>query len=54
MKQMEKSKGSETVEHLVEVLKVPSADIHAALKSLAAQGHLTPGELFGRNSPVGK
>jgi hypothetical protein len=49
MKQMEKDEGHATVDHLTHVLKVPRADIDAALHKLKVQGHLREGELFGRD-----
>jgi hypothetical protein len=54
MKQMEKNEGHATVDHLTHVLKVPRADVDAALHKLKVQGHLREGELFGRDLPVGK
>ena len=46
---MATSEHGETVEHLTEVLRVPSSKIHAALKKLEAQGYARAADLLGRD-----
>jgi hypothetical protein len=54
MKQIEKNEGSMLDSRLADVLKVPIADIDAALRKLNAAGHLRQSDFFGRVFPVRK